>query len=269
MTIAFIGAGNMGGAIINGLLASEVPPSELIVVDANEGMLGRFQEMGLACTTDNQAACAKADVVVIAVKPQVVEGVVSQMADVLKANNPLLISVVAGVSISAFESWLTPAARIVRVMPNTPALVQAGMSGIFAPDRVTEEDRATTEHLMRSVGLVQWLEAEEDLHLLTAISGSGPGYVFRWMEALIQAAIDQGMGPEQADILVRQTLLGASKLAMESTIEVGQLRTNVTSPQGVTEKGLEQMGGIDGMMGKVVQAATSRSKELGTLFNGS
>ncbi|KAF3347844.1 hypothetical protein VdG2_04080 [Verticillium dahliae VDG2] len=244
--IAFIGGGNMAAAIIGGLLAKSIPKQHITVAEPWEVNRDKMAALGVNTTTSNADAFADADIALLAVKPQVAKG-----------------------------KWLTlPDARVphvVRVMPNTPALVGEGASGLFAGSDVTEDERQLTESLMASVSkATEWVDREELIDVVTGLSGSGPAYFFAMVEHLIASAVGLGLSPEQAKRLAAQTCLGAGKMLVESPEAPSQLRKNVTSPNGTTHAGLQsfEASGFADVVDKAVKAATARGEELGrTLGN--
>ena len=260
--ITFIGAGNMASSIIAGLIESKAAV-DVTVSDPNEAQLDiiRGQFPNCAAATDNQQAVSEADVVVLAVKPQIMQLVCEALQESIQQTKPLIISVAAGVSESSLNRWLGGLLPVVRCMPNTPALVQAGMSGLYANVKVSDEQKSLAESMLRAVGMVQWFDDEEMLHAVTAVSGSGPAYFFLVMEAMQKSAESFGFTPEQASLLVQQTAFGAAKLAMESADSAAVLREKVTSKGGTTEAAINhlQASGLEGIFDEALKAAASRS----------
>ncbi|MGD9356891.1 MAG: pyrroline-5-carboxylate reductase [Chromatiales bacterium] len=264
-TIAFIGAGNMAGALIRGLLQDGHPAERIIAVDPDRQKLDVFSsESGINCTTDNAAAVSAADIVVLAVKPQIVASVAQDLASAVQKQQPLVISVAAGIRIEHLEHWLGPDCAIVRTMPNTPAMLQAGATGLFASDRVSEEQRSLAESLMRAVGITIWVEHEGLIDAVTALSGSGPAYFFLFMEQMIRSARKLGLGDEEATLLTLQTALGAARMALESDDSPATLRAKVTSPGGTTEQAIRvfEQEGLERIVKQAMTAARDRSIEL-------
>ena len=260
--ITFIGAGNMARSLVAGLVEDNAAVA-ITVSGPNQGPLDIVRGKWPSCetTTDNLAAVSQADIVVLAVKPQVMQKVCEDLADSIQNTKPLIISVAAGVSESSLSRWLGGLLPVVRCMPNTPALVQAGMTGLYANSRVSEEQRSLAENIMRSVGMVTWFDDEEKLHAVTAISGSGPAYFFLVMEAMQATAEGFGLSASEARLLVQQTAYGAAKLAMESPESAGELRRNVTSPGGTTEAAIGQLqaAGLEAAFDAALKAAAQRS----------
>lgn len=274
--ISFIGGGNMAASLIGGLIADNLQAGQITVTDPNirnrEHLASHF---GVHTSEDNATAIAGADVVVLAVKPQVLQTVAEELAPMLQGRQqaqPLVISVAAGVRSVDLNRWLggetgNPVA-VVRAMPNTPALVQTGAIGLYASDRVSGEQRDLAESILRAAGLTLWVEEEDQMDAVTALSGSGPAYFFRIMEALEAAGTELGLPGETARLLTLQTALGAAKMALESSESITTLRERVTSPGGTTEQGLRVMeeNNIDQLMAQVLKAAADRSRELAVLL---
>ena len=260
--ITFIGAGNMARSLVAGLVEDNAAV-EITVSDPNEEQLDIIRGKWPVCqaTTDNHAAISEADIVVLAVKPQIMQLVCEGLQDSVQQSKPLIISIAAGVSESSLSQWLGGLLPVVRCMPNTPALVQAGMTGLYANSRVSDEQRSLAESIMRAVGMVLWFDDEEKLHAVTAISGSGPAYFFLVMEAMQASAEEFGFSAKEARVLVQQTAFGAAKLAMESPESAGELRRNVTSPGGTTEAAIGQLqsAGLEATFDAALKAAAQRS----------
>ncbi len=261
--VSFIGGGNMAAAIIGGLIASGTAPTDIEVVeinaDAREKLAARF---GVVTHTDLSQARLHA-LVVLAVKPQTLPEVAAALAS--RLSGQLVVSIAAGVRVADLARWLGGHARIVRAMPNTPALVQAGVTGLFAPDAVSQESRSQAESVLRAVGGIVWVDDEPQLDAVTAVSGSGPAYVFYFIESLEAAAEAQGLAPDVARQLALQTFFGATKLALESGEEPALLRQRVTSKGGTTERGLAALdgAGVKQAVSQAVEAACRRGAELG------
>ena len=254
-SIAFIGAGNMSGAIIGGLVKRGYPATLITATGRKLPNLEALHaEYGIHYTTNNEAACA-ADIIVVGVKPQMLQATVEPLKPFLK-HKPLIISVAAGIPMSSLESWMGEELAIVRCMPNTPSLVQVGASGLFANANTRQAQIDAAEHILSAVGIVEWLEKEALIDAVTAVSGSGPAYYFMFMEAMIDAGIAQGLSPSTARALTLQTALGAASLAQQSDVDVSELRRRVMSPGGTTEQAVlsfEQQG-----LAKIVATAMAR-----------
>jgi pyrroline-5-carboxylate reductase len=271
-TIAFIGAGNMAEAIARGLLRTAVyQPSDIRASDPNPDRQRLFkEELGIPCTSDNPAAAlvkGGADVVILAVKPWIVGDALTAIKEILKPS-ALVISIAAGISAAFIEENLTtaqnPKPRVVRVMPNTPMLVGKGISSVCRGSNATEHDLIAAERIFSAGGGTVRI-TEDLMDAVTAVSGSGPAYVFYLAECLAQAAAAAGLTLAQADQLARQTVIGAAALLEQSKDTPSELRRKVTTPKGTTQAAIEVMQASDfsGIMTRAVAAAASRSKELG------
>ncbi len=265
MNLIFIGGGNMASGLIGGLIADGWSPDAIQVTDCNEQQLERLaRRFGITTSTDNRAAAVHADIIVLAVKPQVMKGVALDLAATVAQRAPLVISIAAGVRVNALRNWLGADTAIVRTMPNTPALVQSGATALFANPAVTEDQRSAAESIMRAVGLTLWVENEDQLDAVTALSGSGPAYFFMFMEAMQAAGCKLGLPRDTASLLTLQTAFGAAKMALESPEDAAELRRRVTSPGGTTERAISvfQQNGFGDLVEKAMQAAADRSREL-------
>ncbi|MDH3325287.1 MAG: pyrroline-5-carboxylate reductase [Gammaproteobacteria bacterium] len=264
--IGFIGAGNMATALIGGLISDDdILPGNIIVSDINDQHLNDMEsKFGIRSSGDNIKCVEYADVVVICVKPQMMNQICKEIAETVSLKQSLIISVAAGITTENFGNWLGGKTSVVRAMPNTPALIKTGAAGLFANENVSLAQKEIAENILRAVGVVLWVDKEKDMDHVTALSGSGPAYFFRMMEAMENAAIELGLEKETAHILTLQTALGAAKLAIESSDSISELRKKVTSPGGTTAKGLSTMQeeGVDGMFQKTLQAASNRAEEL-------
>jgi pyrroline-5-carboxylate reductase len=265
-TITFIGGGNMARCLIGGLVANDVPAERLRIADVQKTPLaaGNFPVQIYA---DNREAMTGADVVVLAVKPQVLPEVCKDLAAAIDPKNaPLFISIAAGVRSDAILRWLgAETLPVVRVMPNTPALVQSGASALFASATVSKVQHELAENILRAVGMTLWVEDENLMDSVTALSGSGPAYFFLLLEVLENAAIDLGLKAEDARLLTLQTAFGAAKMALESSEDAATLRARVTSKGGTTEqalKVLEDNQALQDLFSRALQAAHARSAEL-------
>ncbi len=262
--ITFIGAGNMASSIIGGLVAKGYPAAQITATDPYLPSLERVQQQfGIEVTQDNAAAAAAADVVVLAVKPQVMQQVAEGLSGSL-GHQPLVISIAAGIDMRSLDLWLGNDLPIVRCMPNTPALVQLGATGLFGNDRLNDQQRQLADDILSAVGIVQWLENEALLDAVTAVSGSGPAYFFLFMEAMIDAGVAQGLSRDSATQLTLQTALGAAQLALGSDVDVVELRRRVTSPNGTTEQAILSFEeeGLRAAVEKAMEACAERSREM-------
>jgi pyrroline-5-carboxylate reductase len=267
--LAFLGGGNMGRALIGGLLQQGTRPEAIAVGETYEPARATLtRELGISATADNAAAIAGATIVVVAVKPQDAGAVLTPLAPLLQQSKPLLISVCAGIKVAALESWAGGGIAVVRTMPNRPAFVGAGATGLFASPTVSATDRARAEAVMRATGEVVWVKDESHIDAVTALSGSGPAYFFYLAELMAQAGVDLGLEPETARRLAVATLHGAGKLANSSDGDLARLRAEVTSKGGTTEAALKVMNNEDlrGLVGRAMAAAARRGGELADQF---
>jgi pyrroline-5-carboxylate reductase len=261
--VSFIGGGNMAAAIIGGLVASGTPPTDIEVVEINADARAQLSaRFGVVTHSDLSQARLHA-LVVLAVKPQSLPEVAAALAS--RLNGQLVVSIAAGVRVADLSRWLGGHARIVRAMPNTPALVQAGIAGLYAAPAVSLDARSQAEAVLRAVGGVVWVEDEPQLDAVTAVSGSGPAYVFYFIESLEAAGVAQGLAADTARQLALQTFFGAAKLALESGEEPAVLQQRVTSKGGTTERGIAvlEAAAVKLAIGQAVEAACRRSAELG------
>ncbi|MEQ1879348.1 MAG: pyrroline-5-carboxylate reductase [Burkholderiales bacterium] len=264
MRILFVGGGHMASALIGGMVKQGVRASEMRVVEISGPARARLQEQyGVRLTDSIGDAEIDEDVVLIAVKPQQAQLVAADLRS--KLQGQLVISIAAGIRTRDFSSWLGGHERIVRVMPNTPALVGSGISALFAGKQIGRADREVARQILAAVGKVLWLENEDQMDIVTAVSGSGPAYVFYFMEALQQAAESSGLNAEQARELVIETFLGAAKLAASGDEPTALLRQRVTSKGGTTEQALKvlEAHGTKQNIVDAVRAAEQKSRELG------
>ena len=264
-TIGFIGGGNMATSLMSGLIASGHSPQQIWVSDTSAVALQSHRDqLNVNISTDNTEIVQEVDVVVLAVKPQILREVALQIAPVVKQKQALVVSIAAGISQTSLALWLGSDVAIVRCMPNTPALVLTGATALHANTNVDEEQKDMAENILRAVGITLWVEAEAQLDAVTAVSGSGPAYFFLMMEAMETAAIDMGLDEHTARLLVQQTALGAAKIALESAESPMQLRERVTSPGGTTQKAIEsfQQNGFVDMVSQALLAARDRSIEM-------
>lgn len=264
MKACFIGAGNMASALIGGLVAGGARAADLSAVDIDPAQRERLAARHGVATHDRaEPAVAAADCVVLAVKPQQLPGVAAALAPHIGGR--LVVTIAAGVRIADLSRWLGGHARIVRAMPNTPALIRQGISGLYAEPPVGVADRDLATRILGAVGEVIWVEREALIDAVTAVSGSGPAYVFLCIEALEEAAIAAGFTPEQARALAVRTFSGAGALAAAEAEPPAVLRARVTSRGGTTERGIAALeaGGLRAAMREAVAAALRRAVELG------
>lgn len=264
--IGFIGCGAMAEALAGGLIAAGIPAEQIAGADPSLSQREHFQKaLGpVEALADNGPLVARADVVVVAVKPGIVRAALAGLAGGEDLARPLWISIAAGVPLSALAGALPSGARVVRAMPNTPALVGAGATALCANERTSGADRAAATALFDAVGTTWWAPAEDLLNAVTGLSGSGPAYVFLLLEALGDAGVRVGLPRDAADQLACQTVYGAARLARESGRPPRALKDQVTSPGGTTIAGLERLeaGGVRAAVYAAVEAATARSREL-------
>jgi pyrroline-5-carboxylate reductase len=261
--ITFIGGGNMATAIIGGLIADGTSAASIEVVDLSSETCERLvQKFGVAAHTSLEQARLH-PVIVLAVKPQQLLDVAKQLAP--KLGDHLVVSIAAGVRVGDLSRWLGGHARIVRTMPNTPAMVGAGITGMFAQNGVDAEGRSAAESILRAVGAVVWVNDEHELDWVTALSGSGPAYVFYFIEAMEDAGIKAGLSAETSRRLALHTMFGAAKLALEVGEDPSVLRAKVTSKGGTTERAIASLAadGFMDMLARAVDSAAARSRELG------
>lgn len=263
--IGFIGGGNMAASLIGGLIADGTTPSLIRVAEPDSARAQSLQQQfTIQLAADNKSLVEESDVVVLAVKPQILREVCQQVAAQVQQRRPLIISIAAGLRIGDIDRWLGDGNAIVRTMPNTPALVQCGATGLYANARVDDTQRETAERIMRAVGLTQWVENEPLLDAVTALSGSGPAYFFLVIEAMQQAGCKLGLSAESSRLLALQTAFGAARMALESSESSEELRRRVTSPGGTTERaiGILEQGGLRELFEQALTGARDRAEEL-------
>jgi pyrroline-5-carboxylate reductase len=266
LPIAFVGGGNMARALLGGLTAAGVAPQALRVADPAPD-LAALARLGIAAVArDNATAVRGARTVVLAVKPQVMEAACRSIAGEVAASGALVISVAAGTRLADLERWLGGRAAVVRCMPNTPALVGLGATGLVANPRVDAAGRAGAAALMASVGIVEWFEDESLMDAVTALSGSGPAYFLRLIEHLEDAAVELGLPRAAARRLAIQTGLGAMRMAADADVEPAELRRRVTSPGGTTAAALAAFDA--GGLGELVRAALTAARDRGRALGG-
>jgi len=267
--IAFIGGGNMATSIIGGLIREGgVKPTLIHVSDPNAEQRERLeQDFGISTHESNLDAISGAAVVILAVKPQMMREVLQPLKETLATRQPLVISIAAGISLPALERW-TSCRSIVRAMPNTPSLHGFGATGLFASEGVTLDQRNITDRLLAGTGLTLWVQTEQEIDTVTALSGSGPAYYFLLMESMIAAGQTMGLSEETARKLTLQTALGAGHMASHSDVSPAELRRRVTSPGGTTEKAIATFEGahLRDIVKAAMDAASKRAAELSDLL---
>ncbi len=269
--IAIVGGGNMGSSLLGGLIGQGHSPQQLWVTDASQEKLAQLKtSYGVHTTTDNTDAIQQADIILFAVKPQIFADVAKPLADIVQQRKPLIISIAAGIHTSNIEQWLGGHVAVVRCMPNTPALIGLGASGLYASPLVTPAQHQLAESILSAVGIVTWVDTENHIDTITALSGSGPAYFFLVIEAMQQAGEKLGLPADIARQLAAQTALGAAKMAKDSPHSVDELRKQVTSPGGTTEKAISVLENynIRKIFDEAITAAKLRSEELATISGG-
>ena len=264
-TLAFIGGGNMARSLVGGLIARGHDPRTIRVaepVDALRDALAK--DFGVSVFADGADAVQGASTWILGVKPQVLRGVCEALAPQAQASNPLIVSVAAGITTTQIDRWLGGGLAVVRTMPNTPALLGAGVTGLYANARVAAEDRVETQSLLSAAGETVWIDDEAQMDAVTAVSGSGPAYIFLLAEALQSAGEAEGLAQDAARTLALQTILGAGRMLVESEVDAAELRRRVTSPNGTTHAAITafETGGFRELVGRAVHAARVRGKEL-------
>lgn len=266
--LCFIGGGNMAGSLIGGLVANKYDVSCITACDIDEKKLELMvDKFGISTSTDSRATASSASVVILAVKPQVMRQVCEQLAGVDNGPDCLYISIAAGIREQEINRWLGSNRAVVRCMPNTPALIRLGATGMYANSRVSDEQKQLAEDILAAVGLTVWVDQESELDAVTAISGSGPAYFFYFIELLQQAGTKLGLNHNTARLLAQQTALGAATMAQNG--DVVELRKQVTSKKGTTEQAILsfQHSDLASVVNKATKAANDRSKELGDEFS--
>jgi len=255
----------MATSIIGGLIESGHPAGRISAADPLPESLARLRELGpVTAHRDNAAAVAAADAVILAVKPQVMAEASRSIAGAVNDNNAVVISIAAGVTTASMQSWLGPKTAIVRCMPNTPALLRCGASGLFANDNCSAAQRELAQSILSAVGITCWVHSEDELDAITALSGSGPAYFFLLMEAMIDSGQALGLEREIATTLALQTGLGAARMALESEVDLAELRRRVTSPGGTTERAVQsfEQDGLCDTVARAMRAAADRAAEM-------
>jgi pyrroline-5-carboxylate reductase len=262
--LAFIGAGNIANALVTGLIGQDYPISKLSVADPIDDQLKPFRAFGIKTSLDNEEVTTDADVVLLCVKPNILPQAARSIADSVRDGSTLVVSVAAGITLASLAEWLGDETALVRCMPNTPALVQLGACGLFANDRVSEQQRNWTETILNAIGISLWVESESQIDTVTALSGSGPAYFFYLIEIMQKVGADLGLSQEVADKLVLQTALGAATMAHQSSDGSAELRRRVTSPGGTTQAALNQLmdDNLSDIIARAIKAAEVRSIEL-------
>jgi pyrroline-5-carboxylate reductase len=263
--IGFIGGGNMASSLMSGLIASGHPAEQLWVSDINADTLSNLAAtLNVHTSMSNDEVINEVDVIVLAVKPQMLAEVAKNAAAMVQQKKSLIVSIAAGINQNSLSQWLGIDTAIVRCMPNTPALVLTGATALHANRNVNTKQRNLAETILRSVGIALWVDNESELDAVTAVSGSGPAYYFLLMEAMEKTALELGLSAKTARLLIQQTALGAAKIALESAESPEQLRQRVTSPGGTTQQAIDTFtqGGFTELVSKALHAARDRSIEM-------
>jgi pyrroline-5-carboxylate reductase len=269
---AFVGGGNMGGALIRGLIARGLAPQNIGVGEAVQARrIALADELGVHVTADNREVVQGADVVVLAVKPQDMAGTAQPLAEVLALKRPLVISIAAGIRVADIAAWCGAGIPVVRAMPNRPALNGVGATAIFAPAGLSAAQRSLAEQILGAVGTTSWVASEDALDVVTALSGSGPAYFFLLAELMTDAAVNLGLERASARELAIQTLFGSGRMARDSDGDLARLRAEVTSKGGTTEAALRSFEGANlrGIVAAALGAATERGREMARAFGES
>lgn len=267
--VGFIGAGNMARSLAGGLIDNGWPVHRIILSDPDPAQRQAVEtRLKTKTYAGNADVAARAKILVLAVKPQTMRTVATEIAPFVRRLRPLVISIAAGIRVADLARWLDAKVPIVRTMPNTAALIGAGAAGLYANTLADQRHRATAETILRSTGVTAWLKQEAQLDIVTALSGSGPAYFFLMMEALERAGINEGLEPATARLLTLETAYGAAKMALEGVEEPAVLRARVTSPGGTTERALQILaqGGLAPLLEQAVRGATERARELAEMF---
>lgn len=261
--VTLVGAGNIARALLAGLIRKGRQPSDIMACDPDAGQRASLAETGIATSASNQKGIRNAGTVILCVKPQHILNVCDEIAPYL-TENQLLISVAAGVTTASMLDRLPPLTRLIRCMPNTPALVGEGMTVLYATAEVSPEQKQSAEELACAIGKTLWVSDEDMMDLVTALSGSGPAYFFLVMEAMEKAAVKLGMDLSTARLLTSQTALGAARMVIDGAGDPENLRVSVTSPGGTTQAAIEQLqiAGLSESFDKAITAARQRSIEL-------
>ena len=260
----------MARSLIGGMIATGVSNQNISVAEPKADLRERLNEdFGVRASEENASVAKEANVIVLAVKPQILQEVVTPLGSLVAEARPLLISVAAGVTCSSIERWVGGAPALIRVMPNTPALIGAGISALYANSNVSDDQRALAEKIVTAVGKTVWIEEESLMDAVTAVSGSGPAYFFYVMQSIHDAAVREGLDAQTARLLTLETTLGAARLALASTEDPGNLQAQVTSPGGTTEAAIKVLddAGVRDSLRQAVSAARARGGELAKLLD--
>ncbi|MFT6365919.1 MAG: pyrroline-5-carboxylate reductase [Halioglobus sp.] len=255
----------MASSIIGGLVKSGHRASRISASDPYPPSLEKLQAIAPIAVSDSNAEAVKgADVIILAVKPQVMAQACESIAESIQASGAVAISIAAGITLESLQRRLGSSTPVIRAMPNTPALLGCGASGLFASEQVSPRQKAYAESILRAVGISSWVETEAELDAITALSGSGPAYFFIFIESMIKVGIELGLDKETASAMAKQTALGASRMAIENDIDLGELRRRVTSPGGTTERAVAsfEQNGLEAVVREAMLACADRAKEI-------
>lgn len=269
LTIAFIGAGNMASSLIKGLLAHGYSPQKIWATNTNSASLTPLKNLTIHTSRDNRLAVKMADVIILAVKPQTLKRVTEEIADLIREKKPLVISIAAGINLKTLYHYLqSKSIPLIRCMPNTPASLSCGATGLFANHPCSSRQKNIAESLFRSVGITVWANSEKEIDVITALSGSGPAYFFSLIQALQTTGVELGLSHETACLLSQQTALGAARMAIENTQTIDSLKQQVSSRGGTTERALQvlEQGNFSKLIKNTVLAAKQRAEELTQQF---
>ncbi len=264
-TFTFIGGGNMATALFTGLLANDIDPQQITVVEPNPEKRAQAHDVHLVKTLASVTAKSlDRNYVFLCVKPQLMQAVCVELAAMVSNTDTIFISIAAGITTSQLREWLQTENCVVRCMPNTPALLGLGATGLYSNDELIDTEKNNITTIFSSIGISIWVEQESDIDTVTAVSGSGPAYFFRMIEAMQAVAVELGLDEENAGRLITQTALGAAQMAKDSALSVQQLRENVTSEGGTTAAALNSFdeNNFDHIIRQAVQSARTRSIEL-------
>lgn len=265
--VGFVGGGNMARAIAGGLLRGGMHATDIYLAEPLEAQRDRLREElhGVQVSDDNAMIAAQCDVLLFAVKPQILKPVCEELASTVQTSKPLIISIAAGPKVDNIDAWLGGDLRVVRVMPNQPALIDQGVSALYPNSRADESSRQVAEAIMSAVGDVVWVPEESDIDSVTALSGTGPAYVYLLVDVMIQAGLSYGLSPETARTLAVETARGASALAAAETESMSSMIDRVRSPGGTTQAAFEYLDSVDvrGIFSRAIASARDRAEELG------
>jgi pyrroline-5-carboxylate reductase len=266
--IVFIGGGNMASCLIGGMITNGIPREKILVSEPGAEARQKLTELhGIETTADNRAAASQAALLVLAVKPQIMAAVATDLATALD-HKPAVVSIAAGIPLVALENWLGTDIALVRAMPNTPALVKSGATGLFANALLNDEQRQMVDQLFQSVGYTCWVEQESLIDAVIAVSGSGPAYFFLVLEAMQKVGQELGLPKQTAEALSLHTALGASRMALESDATAAELRQQVTSPGGTTQAAIEsfEQQGLENTFRQAMTNAVNRAEQMSKDF---